>query len=54
MPLLSKGILNICETMPDDLVDALANFLLDNSFNLEKESNDKLKINEFENIMDNI
>jgi hypothetical protein len=27
---------------------------LDNSFNLEKESNDKLKINEFENIMDNV
>ena len=54
MPLLSKGILNICETMPDDPVDALANFLLDNSFNLEKESNDKLKVNEFENIMDNV
>ena len=54
MPLLSKGILNICETMPDDPVEALANFLLDNSFNLEKESNDKLKINDFENIMDNV
>ena len=54
MPLLSKGILNICETMPDDPVDALANFLLDNSFNLEKESTNKLKINEFENIMDNV
>ena len=54
MPLLSKGILSICETMPDDPVDALANFLLDNSFNLEKESNDKLKINDFEKIMDNV
>ena len=39
--------------MPDDPVEALANFLLDNSFDLQKEEiNDKLKINDFEKIMD--
>ena len=54
MPLLAKGILSVCQTMPDDPVEALANFLLDNSFDLQKESNDKLKINEFENIIDNV
>ena len=54
MPLLAKGILNVCQSMPDDPVEALANFLLDNSFNLQKdETNDKLKINDFEKIMDN-
>ena len=53
MPLLAKGILSVCQTMPDDPVDALANFLLDNSFNLQKESNDKLKINDFEKIVAN-
>ena len=54
MPLLSKGILSVCQTMPDDPVEALANFLLDNSFDLnKKESNEKLKINDFEKIMDN-
>ena len=53
MPLLSKGILNVCQTMPDDPVEALANFLLDNSFDLQREEiNDKLKINDFEKIMD--
>ena len=45
MPLLAKGILSVCQTMPDDPVEALANFLLDNSFDLQKESNDKLKLN---------
>ena len=54
MPLLAKGILSVCQTMPDDPVEALANFLLDNSFDLQKESHDKIKINEFENIIDNV
>ena len=54
MPLLAKGILSVCQTMPDDPVEALANFLLDNSFDLQKESHDKIKIKEFENIIDNV
>ena len=48
MPILAKGILNVCETMPDDPVDALANFLLENSFNMQKG-----KIGEIEKIPDN-
>ena len=48
MPLLAKGILTVCESMPDDPVDALANFLLENSFNMQK-----AKIGEIEKIMDN-
>ena len=48
MPLLAKGILTVCESMPDDPVDALANFLLENSFNMQKG-----KIGEIEKIMDN-
>ena len=47
MPILAKGILNVCENMPDDPVDALANFLLENSFNMQKG-----KIGEIEKIMD--
>ena len=54
MPLLAKGILSVCQTMPDDPVEALANFLLDNSFDLRKESMEKLKINDFEKIMDKV
>ena len=48
MRTLAKGILNVCETMPDDPVDALANFLLENSFNMQKG-----KIGEIEKIPDN-
>ena len=40
MPLLAKGILNICETIPDDPVEALANFILDNNYNFSKNVND--------------
>ena len=47
MPLLAKGILTVCESMPDDPVDALANFLLENSFNMQKG-----KIGDIEKIMD--
>jgi hypothetical protein len=41
MPLLAKGILNICDNMPDDPVEALANYLLDNSFNMPKQETNK-------------
>ena len=37
MPLLAKGILNVCHNLPDDPVEALANFLLDNSFDFQKD-----------------
>ena len=47
MPLLARGILNVCEYMPDDPVDALANFLLENSFNMQKG-----KIGDIEKIID--
>ena len=50
MPLLAKGILNVCENMPDDPVDALANFLLENSFNMQR-GNDKEKIGDIERII---
>ena len=36
MPLLVKGILKICESIPEDPVESLANYLLDNSFNVPK------------------
>ena len=36
MPLLAKGILKICDNTPEDPVEALANYLLDNSFNMPK------------------
>ena len=48
LPILAKGVLTVCETMPDDPVDALANFLLENSFNMQKG-----KIGDIEKIMDN-
>ena len=48
IPLLAKGVLNVCQNMPDDPVEALANFLLDNSFdNLNKEGdNNEKKVSE--------
>ena len=46
MPLLAKGILNICETIPDDPVEALANFILDNNYNFSKNINDSDNSNE--------
>ena len=36
LPLLAKGVLYVCQNMPDDPVEALANYLLDNSLNLSK------------------
>jgi hypothetical protein len=41
MPLLAKGILNICDNIPEDPVEALANYLLDNSFNMPKQETNK-------------
>ena len=54
MPLLAKGILSVCQTMPDDPVEALANFLVDNSFDLQKETHEKIKLNDFENIINDV
>ena len=53
MPLLTKGVLNICQNMPDDPVEALANYLMDTSLNLSnvKDKNNKTE-NEFEKIID--
>ena len=50
MPILAKGILSVCETMPNDPVDALANYLLENSFNMQKGKIDDIEI---EKIRDN-
>ena len=37
MPLLAKGVLHVCHNLPDDPVEALANFLVENSFDLQKD-----------------
>jgi hypothetical protein len=42
IPLLAKGVLNICQNMPDDPVEALANYLLDNSFNKNDNNNENI------------
>ena len=53
MPLLAKGVLNICQNMPDDPVEALANYLMDNSLNLSKvNTNNNKTENELEKIID--
>ena len=53
MPLLAKGVLNVCQNMPDDPVEALANYLLDNSLNISKENaNNNKTENELEKIID--
>ena len=46
IPLLVKGILNICENVPDDPVEFLANFILDNNYNFSKNINDSVNLNE--------
>ena len=33
IPVLSKGILQVCKDLPEDPVDALAHYLFNNSFN---------------------
>ena len=43
---MSKGILNICQNLPDDPVESLAKYLTDNELNKEKENKER---NEAEN-----
>ena len=50
MPLLAKGVLYVCHNLPDDPVEALANYLLENSFDLQKDL-DNRPIGELEKIM---
>ena len=45
MPLLAKGILNICENVPEDPVEALANFILDNNYNFAKNVDESVDLN---------
>jgi hypothetical protein len=52
MPLLAKGVLNVCQNMPDDPVEALANFLLENSLDIKENENHNKTRNELEKIMD--
>ena len=52
MPLLAKGVLNVCQNMPDDPVEALANFLFENSFEVKENGNHNKTQNELEKIMD--
>ena len=33
IPVLSKGILHVCQKLPEDPVDELAHYLFDNAFN---------------------
>ena len=49
IPLLAKGILNICQNIPDDPVESLANFILDNNYNFSKNINDSVNLNENNN-----
>ena len=51
LPLLAKGILKICEKLPDDPVESLANFLLENRF--EKKLTEKLENNNKNNFENN-
>ena len=50
MPLLAKGVLYVCHNLPDDPVEALATYLLENSFDLQKDL-DNRPIGELEKIM---
>ena len=45
IPLISKGILNICQNLPDDPVESLAKFLseIENNENKEKEEKNKVE-----------
>ena len=46
IPLLSKGILDICQNIPEDPVESLAKYLSENEINKENENK---KINDIEN-----
>ena len=55
IPLLAKGVLNICQNLPEDPVDALANFLLENTFNNAiKKNNNNADNNNINNNLANI
>ena len=41
IPLLSKGILNICQNLPEDPVESLAKYLTDNELNKEEGNKNK-------------
>ena len=43
VPLLAKGILHICEEMPDDPIETLANSLMENKIN-ESLSNNEMEV----------
>ena len=49
IPLLAKGILKICDTIPEDPVESLANYLLDNTFNMPKNIETNKSANASEN-----
>ena len=44
IPLISKGILNICQNLPDDPVESLAKFLseIENNENIRKKNKRKI------------
>ena len=49
MPLLAKGVLHVCHNLPNDPVEELANYLVENSFDLQK--GEDRPIGELEKIM---
>ena len=54
LPLLSLGILQVATDRPDDPVEALADFLLDKTLELEKQENkDKNKNKDIEDNKEN-
>ena len=54
LPLLAKGILKICEKLPDDPVESLANFLLENRFEKKLSENLENNNNNFNNENNNV
>ena len=55
VPLLAKGILYICEEMPDDPIETLANYLMENKINESiSNNNEEMEIshNDFSNLSD--
>ena len=55
IPILAKGILHICEEMPDDPIETLANYLMENKINESiSNNNEEMEIshNDFSNLSD--
>ena len=54
IPILAKGILHICEEMPDDPIETLANYLMENKINESISNNEEMEIshNDFSNLSD--